>query len=106
MEQLSFFNIPSPCLGICQTDPRGYCLGCLRSRDERFNWLNYSDAQKQEVNRLCQQRKKRRQYAIFMEKRQAIQASLAESQALLNPEFDFEAINETDTTMHKGADKE
>jgi uncharacterized protein len=106
MEQLSFFNIPSPCVGICQTDPRGYCLGCLRSRDERFNWLNFSDAQKQEVNRLCLQRKKRRQYAIFVEKRQAIQASLAESKALFNPEFDFEAINETDEIINKAVDKD
>jgi len=28
----------------------------MRSRDERFNWQNMSDAQKQEVLRLCRQR--------------------------------------------------
>ncbi|MBD5754562.1 DUF1289 domain-containing protein, partial [Citrobacter freundii] len=29
---------------------------CFRSRDERFNWQKMSDAQKQEVLRLCRQR--------------------------------------------------
>ncbi|WP_105604012.1 DUF1289 domain-containing protein [Cronobacter sakazakii] len=55
-EQLEFFPVPSPCLGICQSDERGYCRGCMRSRDERFNWQKMSDSQKQEVLRLCRQR--------------------------------------------------
>lgn len=58
-EQLEFFPVPSPCRGICQTDARGYCVGCLRSRDERFNWMRFSDGQKREVLRLCQQRRMR-----------------------------------------------
>lgn len=59
-EQLEFFPIQSPCRGICQADERGFCRGCLRSRDERFNWLKLTDAQKQEVLRLCRQRLLRR----------------------------------------------
>lgn len=55
-EQLEFFPVPSPCRGICQSDERGYCRGCMRSRDERFNWQRMSDAQKQDVLRLCRQR--------------------------------------------------
>ncbi|ADO48435.1 DUF1289 domain-containing protein [[Enterobacter] lignolyticus] len=55
-EQLEFFPVQSPCRGICQSDDRGYCRGCMRSRDERFHWQNMSDAQKQEVLRLCRQR--------------------------------------------------
>ncbi|TCV99752.1 DUF1289 domain-containing protein [Biostraticola tofi] len=55
-EQLEFFAIPSPCRGICQSDARGYCIGCLRSREERFNWMKFSDAQKRDVIRLCRQR--------------------------------------------------
>lgn len=55
-EQLEFFPVPSPCRGICQSDERGFCRGCMRSRDERFNWQNMSDPQKQEVLRLCRQR--------------------------------------------------
>jgi len=55
-EQLEFFPVPSPCRGICQVDQRGYCRGCMRSRDERFNWIKFNDAQKRDVLRLCRQR--------------------------------------------------
>lgn len=59
MEQLEFFDVPSPCIGVCQANNRGYCKGCFRSRDERFNWLQFSTGQKREVIRLCQDRKRR-----------------------------------------------
>ncbi|WES66364.1 DUF1289 domain-containing protein [Superficieibacter sp. HKU1] len=55
-EQLEFFPLQSPCRGICQVDERGFCRGCMRSREERFNWQQFSDAQKQQVLRLCRQR--------------------------------------------------
>lgn len=55
-EQLEFFPLQSPCRGICQLDERGYCRGCFRSRDERFNWQMLTDGQKQEVLRLCRLR--------------------------------------------------
>lgn len=59
-EQLEFFPIQSPCRGICQSDERGFCRGCMRSRDERFNWQSMSDVQKQDVLRLCHQRRLRK----------------------------------------------
>lgn len=59
-EQLEFFPVQSPCRGICQSDERGFCRGCMRSRDERFNWQGMSDVQKQEVLRLCHQRRLRK----------------------------------------------
>ncbi|MBK4716771.1 MULTISPECIES: DUF1289 domain-containing protein [Tenebrionibacter/Tenebrionicola group] len=59
-EQLEFFPVPDPCRGVCQSDERGYCLGCMRSRNERFLWQKLSNAQKQEVLRLCRQRKLRK----------------------------------------------
>ncbi|MBR7393236.1 DUF1289 domain-containing protein, partial [Klebsiella pneumoniae] len=37
-EQLEFFPVQSPGRGICQTDERGDCRGCFRSREERVNW--------------------------------------------------------------------
>ncbi|WP_299996157.1 DUF1289 domain-containing protein [uncultured Cedecea sp.] len=55
-EQLEFFPLQSPCRGICQSDERGFCRGCFRSRDERFRWQTMTDGQKQEVLRLCHQR--------------------------------------------------
>ncbi|MFI8416427.1 DUF1289 domain-containing protein [Serratia sp. NPDC078593] len=62
-QQLEFFDIPSPCRGICQADERGFCRGCLRSREERFGWMQMSDAQKRDVLRLCRQRLLRLQRA-------------------------------------------
>lgn len=58
MEQLEFFQIPSPCIGVCESNNRGFCKGCLRSRDERLYWLQMSDTQKQMVLQLCRQRQK------------------------------------------------
>jgi len=55
-EQLEFFPVQSPCRGICQSDERGFCRGCFRSREERFHWQTMSDVQKQDVLRLCRQR--------------------------------------------------
>ncbi len=57
MQQLEFFEIPSPCIGVCEVNNRGYCKGCFRSRDERLYWLKLSDTDKRLVVRLCQQRK-------------------------------------------------
>lgn len=56
VEQLEFFEIQSPCRGICQTNEQGYCRGCFRSRDERFQWLKFTDPQKRNILRLCRQR--------------------------------------------------
>ncbi|QIR13757.1 DUF1289 domain-containing protein [Shewanella aestuarii] len=86
MEQLSFFSIPSPCVGVCQSDAKGYCMGCLRSRDERFNWMRFSELQKQDVIRLCVQRKRRRLYALHKAKQLQIQ----QQQASINGQFDFD----------------
>ncbi|WP_094099841.1 DUF1289 domain-containing protein [Lonsdalea iberica] len=58
-EQLELFPVPNPCRGICQANERGFCRGCFRSRAERFNWARMSDAEKQNILRLCRQRMKR-----------------------------------------------
>lgn len=59
MEQLEIFPLQSPCIGVCEVNNKGYCKGCLRSREERFNWQKMSQAQQQEVMRLCRNRKAR-----------------------------------------------
>ncbi|WP_108125618.1 DUF1289 domain-containing protein [Saccharospirillum mangrovi] len=59
MTQLEFFDIPSPCIGVCEAGPRGYCLGCLRSREERQQWHQLDDATKRLVLRACTIRKAR-----------------------------------------------
>ncbi|MFK3716062.1 DUF1289 domain-containing protein [Escherichia coli] len=55
-EQLEFFPVQSPCRGICQSDERGFCRGCFRSRDERLYWNKMSAGEKQEVPTLCRLR--------------------------------------------------
>ncbi|MGY5450143.1 DUF1289 domain-containing protein [Agarivorans sp. MS3-6] len=57
MEQLEIFDIPNPCRGICQSNSRGLCMGCFRSREERFSWQRLSPAEQQNVLRLSKQRK-------------------------------------------------
>ncbi|QSX33038.1 DUF1289 domain-containing protein [Shewanella avicenniae] len=91
MEQLAFFDIPSPCIGICQTDNRGYCKGCLRSREERFGWLNFSNAEKSDIIRLCQARKRRRQLAMLKQRQESEKIAAAE----LNQQLDFSASEDT-----------
>lgn len=71
MQQLEFFEIPSPCIGVCEANNRGYCKGCFRSRDERLYWLQYNEADKRHVVQLCQQRKAR----VLKAKEAALQAA-------------------------------
>lgn len=70
MEQLDFFTIPSPCIGVCQANNRGYCKGCFRSRDERFHWQQLTNEQKRNVVRLCKQRYQRIMRAKAQQDRQ------------------------------------
>ena len=78
-QQLEFFDIPSPCIGVCESGPRGYCKGCFRSRDERLYWLKVDDATKRKIISACVRRKK----AVLAKKRKA---ELQENTAL-NEQF-------------------
>ncbi|OBT13469.1 Fe-S protein [Vibrio sp. UCD-FRSSP16_10] len=60
MEQLDFFDVPSPCVGVCRCDEKGYCKGCMRNRDERFSWQTFTATQKMRVIKLCRQRYRRK----------------------------------------------
>ena len=57
--QLELFEIDNPCVGVCQSNKKGYCFGCLRSRQERQLWLKMTDEEKREVLRLIAGRRKR-----------------------------------------------
>ena len=59
--QLEFFDVPSPCIGVCQVDDKGQCLGCFRTRDERVTWISLTSDHKQKVIKRCTQRKKRKE---------------------------------------------
>ena len=64
--QLEFFDVPSPCVGICQSDDKGHCLGCMRSRNERQEWKHFNNDEKQKVIKRCIQRKKRQQKKLIV----------------------------------------
>ena len=59
IDQGELFDIPSPCRRICEVNNRGYCKGCFRSREERLNWLKYSDFQRQLIVNLCEKRRQK-----------------------------------------------
>jgi len=57
MQQVELFPVPSPCIGVCQSNTKGYCLGCLRSRTERQKWNDLMPSEKMRVIDLCRLRK-------------------------------------------------
>lgn len=59
MEQIELFTIESPCRGICENSAKGFCKGCLRSRDERFHWFSLSNESRHHILDLCKQRRAR-----------------------------------------------
>ncbi|RDV29091.1 DUF1289 domain-containing protein [Alteromonas aestuariivivens] len=68
--QLEFFDIPSPCIGVCQSGPRGYCVGCFRSRDERLYWQRVNNDTKRQIIAACVRRKQ----AALRKRRDAAQS--------------------------------
>lgn len=58
-QQFELFDIDNPCIGVCQSNKKGYCFGCLRSRTERQRWHDMTTEQQREVLRLIAGRKLR-----------------------------------------------
>ncbi len=83
--QLEFFDVPSPCVGVCQSDQKGLCLGCLRNRGERQNWNNFSCDEKQKVIKRCLQRKRRKE-GLVKSKVVAIEVNSPQSSLFDRPE--------------------
>lgn len=63
MQQLEFFDIPSPCIGVCQSGKTGYCLGCYRSRDERLYWHQLDAEVKRRIIKACNRRRRKAELA-------------------------------------------
>lgn len=59
MEQIELFTIESPCRGICINSTKGFCKGCLRSREERFEWFSLTNEGRHRVLELCKSRRQR-----------------------------------------------
>ena len=57
IDQGEMFEIANPCRGICEVNNKGYCKGCLRKREERFHWNEFTPFQKQLIVNLCGRRR-------------------------------------------------
>ncbi|HVE05713.1 MAG TPA: DUF1289 domain-containing protein [Paraburkholderia sp.] len=43
-------SVKSPCIDICKFDGKtGYCVGCMRTRDECKSWKKMKDKQRRKV---------------------------------------------------------
>ncbi len=49
----------SPCIGICQMNDAGLCLGCFRTLDEIEHWWDYDPKQKWTVIAMAEDRQAR-----------------------------------------------
>lgn len=90
MIQLELLDVESPCIGVCQSNNRGYCLGCFRSRDERLYWIQYTTEQKSLVLELCKQRKKR----VLAKKRKEKQEAEHQAQTSLMNDLNDDLFNQ------------
>jgi len=80
-QQFELFEIANPCIGLCQSNKKGYCFGCLRSRTERQLWHDMTTEQQREVLRLIAGRKLRIELMRLRKNEQL--------------GFDFEEVTET-----------
>lgn len=59
MQQVELFPVENPCVGVCQSNAKGYCLGCLRSRTERQRWNDMMPSEKLRVIDVCKLRRQK-----------------------------------------------
>ena len=48
----------SPCLGICKTNKKNTCIGCLRTTAEIKNWINLSSQENKSLWREIRNRRR------------------------------------------------
>ena len=50
-------EVSSPCVLVCSIDLKsGFCFGCGRTRDEIAAWMDYTDAQRNEITAALPER--------------------------------------------------
>ncbi len=98
--QLEFFDVPSPCVGVCQSNEKGYCLGCMRTRNERQDWTDLDNDNKQKVIKRCIQRKKRQKNKNIHKENEVIAVQIEQHQveqpSLLDPPSKPKLTNDND----------
>ncbi|MFT5162669.1 MAG: putative Fe-S protein YdhL (DUF1289 family) [Alteromonadaceae bacterium] len=106
MQQLELLSIESPCINVCQSNKRGYCLGCFRSRDERFNWTSFTPEEKGKVLALCKQRNRRRKSQDKKHQQEQMQLKIPMTTITEQPpiESSAEAAEKPQTVQDMGLD--
>ena len=97
--QLEFFDIPSPCISVCESDAKGLCLGCFRNREERLNWSSFTSDDKQKVIKRCQQRKKRKDKGVKKKEIEQVLNIEIRQPSLLDPPAKNKVDNSSDLDM-------
>ncbi|CAM2922978.1 MULTISPECIES: DUF1289 domain-containing protein [Vibrio oreintalis group] len=39
----------NPCVGLCESNINGVCIGCGRTREERYLWYQMSEIEQREI---------------------------------------------------------
>ena len=58
-QQFELFEIANPCIGVCQSNKKDYCIDCMSSRTEGQLWHEMTTEQRREVLRLIAGRRQR-----------------------------------------------
>lgn len=98
IDQGELFVIPNPCRGICTVNNRGYCKGCLRNRNERFYWHEFSPFHQQLIINACEKRRLK-----ILAAKNAQPEELSEE---IIPQLDMFAEKESLTTLAQESDIE
>lgn len=49
-------TIPNPCVSVCQVGIDGYCNGCRRTEEEIMLWDQYTEEEKQSIDKELKER--------------------------------------------------
>ena len=102
-KQFELFNIPNPCIGVCQSNSKGYCVGCLRSRDERFNWHLKTPQEQRKIIQLLARRKARIAQQLRANKHALDEAQTSASASPQGSLFDQQDLTDKPDYKNKGS---
>lgn len=97
------FEIANPCRGVCEVNNKGYCKGCLRKREERFHWNDFTPFQKQMIVNLCGRRRIKAIAARKQAEWNALHGTAAEQEVVI-PQLDMFVINDSQADISSATD--
>jgi uncharacterized protein len=108
-QQIEFFDIACPCIGVCQSGAKGYCKGCLRSREERQYWFKLDNHTKHKISQACYQRKqalaRKQQKQARNEEQLSFDKDLEQSLEPTQKEFEFDLLSDLENAPENSTNK-